>query len=92
MTSDGINTSEEKIAAFGDARATKDTSEIRSFMGPPQYSTKFTPDVASAVRAIQELTRKGAKFVWGAEQQTAFEMLKLTKADTLAYYKVDNRT
>ena len=62
MTSDGINANEEKIAAIQDARALTDAREVRSFMGLVQYSTKFMQDVALAVRAIQELTRKGAKF------------------------------
>ena len=45
------------------------------------------PDVASVAKPIQELTRKSTKFVWGAEQQTAFQELKrmITQADTLAY-------
>ena len=63
-------------------------------MGLVQYSAKFMPDLASVARPIQELTRKGVKFVWGEEQQTAFERLKqmITHADTLAYYKVGSRT
>ena len=87
LTSNGINPSEEKIAAIRDARPPKDTSEVRSFMGLVQYSAKFMPDVASVAKPIQELTRKSTKFVWGAEQQTAFQELKrmITQADTLAY-------
>ena len=94
LTSDGINPSEEKIAAIRDARPPKDASEVRSFMGLVQYSAKFLADVAAVSRPIQELTRKGTKFVWGAEQQTAFERRKLmiTQADTLAYYKIGCRT
>ena len=72
---------------------------MKSFMGLVQYFAKFLPDLASVSRPIQELTRKGTKFVWGAEQenseqQTAFERRKLmnTQADTLAYYKVGCRT
>ena len=63
-------------------------------MGLAQYSAKFLPDVASVSRLIPELTTKGTKFVWGAEQQTVFESLKLmiTQADMLAYYKVSWRT
>ena len=63
-------------------------------MGLVQYSAKFMPDVASVAKPIQELTRKSTKFVWGAEQQTAFQELKrmITQADTLAYYKVSCRT
>ena len=94
LTSDGINPSEKKIAAIRDARPPKDAREVRSFMGLVQYSAKFLPDVASVSRPIQELTRKGTKFVWGVEQQTPFKRLKLmiTQADTLAYYKVGCRT
>ena len=76
LTSDGINPSEEKIAAIRDARPPKDASEVGSFMGIVQYSPKFMPDVASVAKPIQELTRKGVVFQWGGEQQTAFEELK----------------
>lgn len=94
LTSDDINPSKEKIAVIRDARAPKDVSEVRSFMGLVQYSAKFMLDVASVARPIQVLTRKGVKFVGGAEQQTAFERLKqmITQVDTLTYYKVGCRT
>ena len=94
LTSDGINPSEEKIAAIRDARSPKDASEVRSFMGLVQYSAKFMPDVASVAKPIQELTRKGVVFQWGGEQQTAFEELKclITQAETLAYFKVGCKT
>ena len=94
LTSDGINPSEEKIAAIRDARSPKDASEVRSFMGLVQYSAKFMPDVASVAKPIQELTRKGIVFHWGKEQQTAFEELKrlITQTETLAYFKVGCRT
>ena len=40
------------------------------------------------------LSRKHVKFVWGNEQQSAFERLKLlvSRADTLAYFKNDCKT
>ena len=57
LTSDGINPSEEKVAAIRDARPPKDAAEVRSFMGLVQYSAKFMPDVASVAKPIQELTR-----------------------------------
>ena len=94
LTSDGVNPSEEKVAAIRDARPPKDTSEVRSFMGLVQYSAKFMPDVASIAKPIQELTRKGVTFKWGEEQQRAFEELKglITQAETLGYFKVNCRT
>ena len=93
LTSDGVNPSEEKLAAIRDARPPKDASEVRSFMGLVQYSAKFMPDVASIAKPIQELTRKGVTFKWGEEQQRAFEELKglITQAE-LGYFKVNCRT
>ena len=86
LTSEGINPSEEKATASRDARAPKDASEVRWFKGLVQCSAKFVPDVALVARPLQELTRKVAKFVWEAEQQTAFERLKqiIARAETLA--------
>ena len=94
LTHRGVNPSEEKVAAIQDATPPKDASEVRSFMGLVQYSAKFLPNLASVAQPIQELTRKGAKFVWGTEQQSTFKELKrlITQADTLAYYQVDCRT
>ena len=93
LTSNGINPSEEKVAAIRDARPPKDASEVRSFMGLVQYSAKFMQDLASIAKPIQELTRKGVTFKWGAEQQRSFQGLKklITQAETLAYYQVGCR-
>ena len=84
LTSNGVNPSAEKVAAIRDARPPK----VRSFMGLVQYSAKFMPDLASIAKPIQELTRKGITFKWGAEQQRSFQELKklITQAETLAYY------
>ena len=94
LASNGVNPSEEKVAAIGDARPPKEASEVRSFMGLVQYSAKFMPDVASVSKPIQELTRKGVIFKWGEEQQTAFQELKclITRAETLGYFGADCRT
>ena len=93
LTSNGVNPSEEKVAAIRDAWPPKDASEVRSFMGLVQYSAKFMPDVASVAKPIQELTRKGVTFKWGVEQQTAFQELKclITQAETLGYFRADCR-
>ena len=93
LTGDGINPCKEKIAAIRDARPPKDASEVRSFMGLVQYSSKFMLDVAFVAKPVQELTRKGVVFHWGKKQQTAFEELKrpITQVETLAYLKIGCR-
>ena len=94
LTNNGINPSEEKVAAIRDARPPKDASEVRCFMGLVQYSAKFMPDLLSIAKPIQELTRNGVTFKWAAEKQRSFQELKklITQAETLAYYQVGCRT
>ena len=94
LTKKGVNPSEEKVTAIRDAKPPKDASEVRSFMGLVQYSAKFILNLASVAQPIQELTKKGARFVWGPKQQSTFEELKrlVTSADTLAYFEVGCRT
>ena len=55
LTIDGINPSEEKVAAIRDARPPKDATEVRSFMGLVQYSAKFMP--STGVRSSKWLSR-----------------------------------
>ena len=89
-----MNPCKEKIAAIRDLRPPKDASEVPSFMGLVQYSSKFMPDVASVAKPIQELTRKGVVLHWGKKQKTVFEELKrlITQVEALTYFKVGCRT
>ena len=82
LSSDGVSPSEEKIAAIRDTRSPKDASKVQSFMWLVQYSAKFMPDLVSIARPIQDLTRKGVSFVWGAEQRL------INQAETLATTKL----
>ena len=36
----------------------------------------FCPDLQKALTLIYDLTRKGRQFIWGREQQSAFEEIK----------------
>ena len=36
----------------------------------------FCPELQKLLKPIYELTRKGRQFIWGKEQQTAFEEIK----------------
>lgn len=94
LTTNEVNPSQEKVAAIRDAKPPNDASDVRSFMGLVQYSAKFIPNLASVAQPIQELTKKGARFIWVTKQQSAFEELKrlIIRANTLAYFEVGCRT
>ena len=55
------------------------------------WSAKFIPNLATIGISILDLSRKHVKFVWGNEQQSAFERSKslISQADTLAYFRND---
>ena len=48
----------------------------RSFMGMVNIVSIFFPELQKSLKPIYDLTRKGRQFIWGKEQQTAFEEIK----------------
>ena len=57
----------------------------RSFAGMVNFLSMFCPKLQKLLKPIYDLTRKGRHFIWGKEQQEAFEEIKrrLTKAPVL---------
>ena len=48
----------------------------KSFAGMVNFVSIFCPDLQKLLKPIYDLTRKGRQFVWGKEQQDAFEEIK----------------
>ena len=71
----------------------RNVKDVLTFMGMANYYSRFVPNFHEISLPIQELTRKGAKFYWGHEQQKAFDTLKekLCTAPVLAYPRDDCR-
>ena len=42
-------------------------------MGMVNFLSMFCPELWKLLKPIYDLTRKGRQFIWGKEQQTAFE-------------------
>ena len=57
----------------------------RSFAGMVIFLSMFCPNLQKLLKPIYDLTRKGRHFIWGKEQQEAFEEIKrrLIKAPVL---------
>jgi len=66
-----------KLRAIEEFPEPKNEHEARRFMGLASFFRCFVPKFAEKARPITELTRKGTKFKWGHEQQSAFEQIKL---------------
>ena len=50
--------------------------ECRSFTGRVNFLSMFFPELQKLLKPIYDLTRKGRQFIWGVEQQNAFEEIK----------------
>ena len=48
----------------------------RSFVGMVNFLSMFCPELQKLLKPIYDLARKGSQFVWGEEQQNAFEEIK----------------
>ena len=48
----------------------------RSFVGMVNFLSILYPELQKLIKPIYEWTRKGRQFVWGKEQQDAFEEIK----------------
>ena len=63
-------------------------SEVRSFLGLANYSSRFIPHFATLTEPLRKLTRKAVPFHFGPEQKASFESLKqsMVEVGTLAYF------
>ena len=60
--------------------------QCKSFVGMVNFVSIFCPDLQKLLKPINDLTRKGRQFVWGKEQQEAFEEIKRSRLQNLQYY------
>ena len=65
--------------------------ECRSFMGMVNFLTLFCPELQKLLKPIYDLTRKGRQFIWGEEQQIAFEEIKSILIKPPVLHLTDNK-
>jgi hypothetical protein len=86
ISKDGLAIDPSKIEAVLDWLPPTTVTEIRSFLGLAGYYRKFIQDFSRIATPLTQLTKKGVPFVWSAQCQEAFLLLKqkLTSAPVLA--------
>ena len=90
MTVTLLRTRTEAIAKIPTPRTPK---QCKSFCGVVNYLSLFCKDLQKLLKPIVELTRKGRPFIWGKEQEKAFQEVKeqLVKPPVLHLPKADGR-
>ena len=76
------------VKAVLEVEEPKSASDVRSFLGLANYTSRFIPHFATLSEPLRRLTRKETPFEFGPEQKKSFECLKqkITEACTLAYF------
>jgi transposase InsO family protein len=72
----GIKTDPAKTAAVMNTAPPRDVPELRHFLGLAGYYRRFVKDFAEIAEPLDRLTRANQPWVWGPEQQRAFDELK----------------
>ncbi|GJU76534.1 reverse transcriptase domain-containing protein [Tanacetum coccineum] len=70
-----------KIEAVKNWRTPTTPSEIRSFLGLAGYYRQFIANFSKIAKPLTSLTQKNQKYVWGVEQEEAFQTLKNNLCD-----------
>ena len=62
-----------KLEAIQKLKPPSTVKDCRSFAGIVNFMSIFCPELQKLLKPIYDLTRKGRHFIWGEEQQAAFE-------------------
>jgi transposase InsO family protein len=83
----GISVQQHKVKAVNEWPQPKTRKDVKSFLGLTGYYRKFVHGYSKIALPLTELTKTQVTFVWGEEQQKAFDELKakLTSAPVLAH-------
>ncbi|GKA01932.1 putative reverse transcriptase domain-containing protein [Tanacetum coccineum] len=81
VNQNGIHVDPSKIEAVKNWKTPTTPSEIRSFLGLAGYYRWFIANFSKIAKPLTSLTQKNQKYVWGVEQEEAFQTLKNNLCD-----------
>ncbi|GKA26038.1 putative nucleotidyltransferase, ribonuclease H [Tanacetum coccineum] len=92
IDSRGIHVDPAKIKAVKDWASPTTPTEIRQFLGLVGYYRRFIEGFSKIAKPLTELTQKNKKYIWGENQESAFQLLKqkLCEAPILALPEGNN--
>ncbi|GJW49728.1 putative reverse transcriptase domain-containing protein [Tanacetum coccineum] len=77
----GIYVDPSKIEAVKNWKTPTTPSKIRLFLGLAGYYRRFIANFSKIAKPLTSLTQKNYKYVWGVEQEEAFQTLKNNLCD-----------
>jgi hypothetical protein len=90
----GIAMDPEKVLAIKEWQSPKSAKGVRSFLGFANFYREFISNFSKMTAPLTKLTGKDVEFVWGEEQEQAFQDLKTAFCTdpTLAYFDPELET
>ncbi|GJW21462.1 putative reverse transcriptase domain-containing protein [Tanacetum coccineum] len=76
IDSQGIHVDPAKIEAVKNWASPTTPTEIRQFLGLAGYYRRFIEGFSKIAKSLTELTQKNKKYIWGEDQESAFQLLK----------------
>ena len=73
---DRVSIDPERTRAIREFLPPRDAKGIARFLGMINYFHKYVPHLAEIAAPLNALRKKGVKFEWNEQHQTAFEKLK----------------
>ena len=76
LTPNGVKPDPTKVDVITNMSSPTDTEELRRFLGYTNYLAMFMPNLSNVSEPLRKLIHKDADFVWGDEQEKAFQKIK----------------
>ena len=88
ISKEGVRADPDKTAAICRMEPPRSVADLRRFMGMVNQMGKFSPNIAEIGKPLRELLSTKRAWLWGPEQERAFNELKteLTRPTVLALY------
>ncbi|GKB84621.1 putative reverse transcriptase domain-containing protein, partial [Tanacetum coccineum] len=83
IDSQGIHVDPTRIEAFKNWASPTTPIEVRQFLGLAGYYRRFIEGFSKIAKSLTELTQKNKKYIWGENQESAFQLLKQKLCEAL---------
>ncbi|GJS12690.1 putative reverse transcriptase domain-containing protein [Tanacetum coccineum] len=83
IDSQGLHVDPAKIEVVKNWTSPSTPTEIRQFLGLASYYQRFIKDFLKIAKSLTELTQKIKKYIWGEDQESAFQLLKQKLCEAL---------
>nr|GEU68173.1 retrotransposon protein, putative, Ty3-gypsy subclass [Tanacetum cinerariifolium] len=83
IDSQGLHVDPAKIEEVKYWASLTTPKKIRQLLGLTSYYRRFIKDFLKIAKSLTELTHKNKKYIWGEDQETAFQLLKQKLCEAL---------